>query len=96
MLFRSLYLYRRIAFGGQKNADAAAMPDLELRELLMLAPIAAAVLWMGLYPESFLAPMRNDIHTIEARVAASKPAGDAKFEMGKAPPLGEAKPEGAH
>ena len=91
-----LYLYRRIAFGGQKNADAAAMPDLELREWLMLAPIAAAVLWMGVYPESFLAPMRNDIHTIEARVAASKPAGDAKFEMGKAPPLGEAKPEGAH
>jgi NADH-quinone oxidoreductase subunit M len=91
-----LYLYRRIAFGEQKNADAAAMPDLEPREWLMLAPIAAAVLWMGVYPESFLAPMRNDIRAIEARLAATKPVGDAKLEMGKAPPLGEAQPEGAH
>ncbi|MGC1269847.1 MAG: NADH-quinone oxidoreductase subunit M, partial [Croceibacterium sp.] len=53
-----LYLYRRVIFGEQKNADAAAMPDLSLREWLMLGPIAAAVLWMGVYPESFLAPMR--------------------------------------
>ena len=91
-----LYLYRRIAFGTQTNADAAAMPDLEPREWLMLAPIAAAVLWMGVYPESFLAPMRNDIRAIEARLAATKPVGDAKLEMGKAPPAGEAQPEGAH
>ena len=91
-----LYLYRRIAFGGQTNADAAAMPDLEPREWIMLAPIAAAVLWMGIYPESFLAPMRGDIRAIEARLAATKPAGDARFEIGKAPPVGEAHAEGAH
>ena len=53
-----LYLYRRIAFGPQKNADAAAMADLEPREWLILAPLAAATLWMGVYPESFIAPMR--------------------------------------
>ena len=91
-----LYLYRRIAFGGQINADAAAMPDLSAREWLMLAPIAAAVLWMGVYPESFLAPMRGDIRAIEARLSATKPAGDAKFEMGKALPADEAEAEGAH
>ncbi|MFM5917464.1 MAG: NADH-quinone oxidoreductase subunit M, partial [Novosphingobium sp.] len=85
-----LYLYRRIAFGEQKNADAAAMLDLEPREWLMLAPIAAAVLWMGVYPESFIAPMRNDIRALEARLAAAKPAGDAKLEMGKAPQPSEA------
>jgi NADH-quinone oxidoreductase subunit M len=54
-----LYLYRRVGYGEQKNADAAAMPDLSLREWAMLAPIAAAVLWMGVYPETFLAPMRG-------------------------------------
>ena len=91
-----LYLYRRIAFGGQTNADAAAMTDLMPREWLMLAPIAAVVLWMGVYPESFLAPMRGDIRALEARLAATKPASDAKLEMGKAVPVGEAKAEGAH
>ena len=91
-----LYLYRRIAFGGQVNADAAAMTDLLPREWLMLAPIAAVVLWMGVYPESFLAPMRGDVRAIEARLAATKPAGDAKFKLGPPVPAGEAKAEGAY
>jgi NADH-quinone oxidoreductase subunit M len=72
-----LYLYWRVAFGVQKNADAAAMPDLNAREWIMLAPIAAAVLWMGVYPESFLAPMRKDIATLDARLARAAPEGDS-------------------
>ena len=78
-----LYLYRRVAFGEQKNADAAAMKDLSVREWLMLGPIAAAVLWMGVYPESFLAPMRADIAALDARIARAAPVGDAKLEVGE-------------
>jgi NADH-quinone oxidoreductase subunit M len=74
-----LYLYRRIAFGEQKNADAAAMPDLDAREWVMLGSLAAAVLWMGVYPESFLAPMRSDIATLDARLTRAVPAGDSKL-----------------
>ena len=85
-----LYLYRRICYGDQKNADAAAMPDLSMREVWLLAPIAAAVLWMGIYPESFLAPMRSDIRAIEARIAAAAPAGDSRIKMGPAIPPAEA------
>lgn len=85
-----LYLYRRIAYGEQKNADAAAMPDLSAREMWLLAPIAAAVLWMGVYPESFLAPMRGDIRALEARIASAAPAGDSKIKMGAAVPAAEA------
>jgi NADH-quinone oxidoreductase subunit M len=81
-----LYLYRRIAFGEQKNADAAAMPDLNAREWLMLAPIAAAVLWMGVYPESFMAPMRNDIALLEARVSRAERPSDADLWVGEAAP----------
>jgi NADH-quinone oxidoreductase subunit M len=71
-----LYLYRRIAFGEQVNADAAAMPDVDGRELWLLAPIAVAVLWMGVYPESFLAPIRKDVATIVARVERATPVFD--------------------
>ena len=78
-----LYLYRRVAFGAQKNADAAAMRDLSVREWLMLGPIAAAVLWMGVYPESFLAPMRADIAALDARIARAAPEGDAHVAAGK-------------
>jgi NADH-quinone oxidoreductase subunit M len=97
-----LYLYRRVAFGVQKNADAAAMPDLDLREWLMLGPIAAAVLWMGVYPESFLAPIRKDIAALDARLARAAPEGDSKLKIGEAKPVtAAAEPaaehaEGAH
>lgn len=98
-----LYLYRRVIFGIQKNADAAAMPDLDLREWLMMVPLAAVVLWMGIYPESFLAPMRADIAALDARLARAKPEGDAQPTAGKPAKAGEqhheAKPaahEGSH
>jgi NADH-quinone oxidoreductase subunit M len=78
-----LYLYWRVAFGVQKNDDAAAMEDLNLREWVMLGPIALAVLWMGVYPESFLAPMRQDIAALDARLARAAPEGDAKLQVGE-------------
>ncbi|AKH41678.1 NADH-quinone oxidoreductase subunit M [Altererythrobacter atlanticus] len=78
-----LYLYRRVAFGEQKNADAAAMPDLDKREWLMLGSLAAAVMWMGIYPESFLAPMRQDIQALDARLAPSAPESDAHLTIGE-------------
>ena len=75
-----LYLYRRIAFGEQVNADAAAMSDLDRREMWLLAPIAAVVLWMGVYPESFLSPIRRDVAMIVERIERAAPAGDSKLK----------------
>ncbi len=78
-----LYLYRRVAFGDQKNEDAAAMPDIDPREWAMMAPIAAVVLWMGVYPESFLAPMRADIAALDARIASAAPPSDSQLAQGE-------------
>lgn len=77
-----LYLYRRVAFGEQKNADAAAMKDMTFREWVMMVPIAAVVLWMGVYPESFLAPMRADIAALDARISVAAPPSDSNPLMG--------------
>jgi len=92
-----LYLYRRVVFGVLDKPDVAAMPDLSARELWLLAPIAAAVMWMGVYPESFLAPMRADIGTLVARVERAKPVGDSRLAAGApvAAPAAAAH-EGAH
>jgi NADH-quinone oxidoreductase subunit M len=73
-----LYLYRRVVFGEIKFDDVRAMTDLSPRELALLVPIAAAVLWMGVYPESFLAPMRGDVKILLQRIDRAKPAGDAQ------------------
>jgi NADH-quinone oxidoreductase subunit M len=88
-----LYLYWRVVYGTQRNADAAAMPDLTPREMWLLAPIAAAVLWMGVYPESFIAPMRNDVGRLLERLEPSIPASDAHLTKGKAVPTTHAAAE---
>jgi NADH-quinone oxidoreductase subunit M len=93
----SLYLYRRIAYGDLTKDDVRAMPDLSKREMLLLAPIAAVVLWMGVYPESFLAPMRADVGTLVARIERARPVGDAQPTPGN-PAAAHAEPAhgGAH
>ena len=78
-----LYLYWRVVYGTQRNAYAAAMPDLDARELWLLAPIAAAVLWMGVYPESFMAPMRADVGRLLERIEPATPTSDAHLTAGK-------------
>ncbi len=88
-----LYLYRRVAFGAAPSEEVRAMPDLFARELWLLAPIAAVVLWMGVYPESFLRPIRGDVGRLLVRLEASgvRPAGDGPLMRGSvAPPATEA------
>jgi NADH-quinone oxidoreductase subunit M len=74
-----LYLYRRVAYGPLDKPDVAAMADLSGRELALLAPIAAVVLWMGVYPESFLAPMRANVVQLLHRIGPAAPASDARI-----------------
>jgi NADH-quinone oxidoreductase subunit M len=92
-----LWLYWRIAYGAARTAEAAAMPDLSIREYFILAPIAAVVLWMGVYPESFMAPMRDDVTVLLARIERVAPPSDARLTAGaprSAPAAHEG--EGAH
>jgi NADH-quinone oxidoreductase subunit M len=78
-----LYLYRRVVFGDLTKDDVRAMTDLNAREWSIMVPLAAVTLWMGVYPESFLAPMRKDVATLVARVADSRAPSDARLAVGK-------------
>jgi NADH-quinone oxidoreductase subunit M len=92
-----LLLYWRMAFGAARTPQAATLPDLSPREWAIFVPIAAAVLWMGVYPESFLAPMRGDVTALVARIERAAPAGDAQVTPGHAPaPSAAHEGEGAH
>jgi len=92
-----LYLYWRICYGTLDKPDVAKMPDLSLRELAMLGPIAAVVLWMGVYPESFIAPIRDDVGALLARIERANPPGDAQLAIGSPPPAAAShSAEGGH
>jgi NADH-quinone oxidoreductase subunit M len=90
-----LYLYRRVVFGELTKDDVRAMPDLNAREWTIMVPLAAVTLWMGVYPESFLAPMRQDVQTLVARVADSRAPSDAMLTAGKRPRPESGKAHGA-
>ena len=88
-----LYLYRRVAFGEVASQEVAGMRDLSAREIALLAPVAAVVLWMGIYPESFLSPMRKDTAILLARIDRARPAGDARPTAGRGiAPAAQAEP----
>jgi NADH-quinone oxidoreductase subunit M len=49
-----LVLYRRVIFGKLTKEHLMNILDLNWREKAVFAPLIALVLWMGLYPVSFL------------------------------------------
>ncbi len=49
-----LRLYRLTVFGEQKHQDAAAMPDLDKRELVLFVPLVALVIIIGIFPNLIL------------------------------------------
>jgi NADH-quinone oxidoreductase subunit M len=69
-----LYLYRRVVFGTITRADVKAMLDLSPREVLVFAPLVVLVLWMGIYPSSFLKPMQPSVANLIERVESATKA----------------------
>jgi NADH-quinone oxidoreductase subunit M len=63
-----LYLYRRVIFGVITRDDVRTMLDLEWREVAIFAPMIAVVLWMGVYPSSFLRPLQPSVANLVERV----------------------------
>ena len=56
-----LWLYRRVIFGALTKEDLKSILDLDRREIAVFAPLVAAVLWMGIYPNSFLDVMHASV-----------------------------------
>jgi NADH-quinone oxidoreductase subunit M len=46
----ALTVYRKVIFGEMTNPKLAAITDLELREVIIFAPLIAATIWLGLQP----------------------------------------------
>ena len=52
-----LWLYRRVIFGKLTREDLKGILDLNLREKAVFAPLLVVMLWMGIYPNSFIEVM---------------------------------------
>ena len=59
-----LYLYKRIIFGEMSNEKLSEILDLNNREKIILIPLAIAVIFIGIFPNIFIEPMRLPLESI--------------------------------
>ena len=62
-----LVFYRRVVFGTLIGTDLRGLLDLSWREKFVFAPLLVLVFWMGIYPASFLDPMRPAVTALISR-----------------------------
>jgi NADH-quinone oxidoreductase subunit M len=68
----TLWMYKRVIYGEVANAHVAALTDIGRREFWLLATLAAAVLFMGIWPKPFLDVMHASVADLLVQVAKSK------------------------
>jgi NADH-quinone oxidoreductase subunit M len=81
-----LWLYQRIFFGEVTNPKNANLPDLTLREQLVLAPLVILALWIGLYPRPIFEVIRRPSEKIVQAVGGATAEAPAMAARPETPP----------
>jgi len=68
----TLWMFKRVYLGPVANKEVKALKDINSREFLVLAILAVAVLYMGLYPKPFTDVMSTSVTDLLKHVAISK------------------------
>jgi NADH-quinone oxidoreductase subunit M len=68
----TLWMFKRVYLGPVVNDDVKGLTDINGREILMLGLLAAATLWMGVYPKPFTDVMNSSVADLLKHVALTK------------------------
>ena len=68
----TLWMFKRVYLGPVTNDDVKDLRDINSREFVMLGLLAAAVLYMGIYPKPFTDVMNTSVANLLKHVAVSK------------------------
>ncbi len=68
----TLWLYKRVIFGAVANKAVEGLQDVCIREFVILAILAAAVLGMGLYPKPFIEVVHQAAEHLIVQVSQTK------------------------
>jgi len=63
-----LWAIQRILFNPLDKVENEHVPDLNRRELAMLVPLIAAIIWLGVYPAPVLRRMEGSAQLLVNRV----------------------------
>jgi NADH-quinone oxidoreductase subunit M len=77
-----LWLYRRVIFGALTKDELKSILDLDRREIAIFVPLVLVVIWMGVYPSSFLDGIHASVQNlVDNYAAALKAAGLNQGQM---------------
>ncbi len=68
----TLWMFKRVYLGAPANDDVRQLVDIDSREFLVLPLLAAAVLYMGVYPKPFTDVMDASVADLLKHLSASK------------------------
>jgi NADH-quinone oxidoreductase subunit M len=69
-----LWMFRRVFFGPLNHPENQKLTDLNQRELLILVPVVALIIIMGIYPQPFLSRMKPAVDVTLHRILGSQAA----------------------
>jgi NADH-quinone oxidoreductase subunit M len=64
-----LWMFQRVNYGPVTNEKNALLPDLEMREYLVIVPIVAVAILMGVFPNLFLKPIEPSVNRMIGQVS---------------------------
>jgi NADH-quinone oxidoreductase subunit M len=87
-----LWMYQRVFLGKVTVPENSRMGDINLREVAVLLPIVALMLWMGVYSGPFLRRMDASLQVVRDRIEhARAPEGGYRVEQLRLQEMMEAK-----
>lgn len=63
-----LHMYQKVMFGEITKKENQDLKDMNLREILVMAPIIVLIFWIGLYPGPFLRILEPAVNEVVARL----------------------------
>ena len=67
-----LWMYQRVVFGEVKHEENRGLRDLSIREIAILVPIVAGMLWIGVYPNALLSKSAVSVNGVLSRIQTER------------------------
>ena len=56
-----LWMYQRVMTGQVDKPENAALKDLSTREIVLMVALVIFIIWIGVYPRTFLDPIQASV-----------------------------------